>query len=169
MDTLMVEYRWTRAEFLRAMRQSVRLTRGDALYFMITLVVAALVHLLLFVICLDVALWTLGSYLVRPIVAWKRIPGIDEPRRAIFSEEGIITSSPSKSASVKWSSFSTSRETSDYYIIIRKKSSVGSPFKKTIFATSSDEAAFRSLLRKKTKASLRDSPALDGPASESGG
>jgi len=160
-EDLVVEYCWTKTEFYRAIRRSVCVTIFQAMYIIVAAVTAIFFHIVVFAVLICIFLWVIASFVTRPIMVWNRVIGIREPRRVIFNDEGITTITSAKTSTVGWPRFRRSKETSKYYLIIGKRSSVASPFKKTVFANTIDEARFRSLLRNHTHAALRPNALLD--------
>jgi hypothetical protein len=167
-EDLIIEYQWTRSEYYRAIRKAARVTPFQAAYIIIAAVLTIFFHVFLFVVILCVVAWAFAAYVLRPRTLWNKTPGITDPRRVIFNDDGITTTSPSKTATVAWSQFSRSRETPDYYHIFSMRSPVASPFRKAVFVNSLDEARLRSLLRSHTKASLLPNGALDNLATGNG-
>lgn len=166
MEDLIVEYRWTRSEFYRAVRKSARVTYLEGLFILVAAALSIFFHIVIFSVLFCIVLWALLSYVLRPLLWWKKVPGMKELRQVSFSDKGITTATTSRITAVAWSRFDRSRETSDYYLIIRDKSSVAIPFRKSIFVNSVDEARFRSLLRIHTNTSLRPNAELDKLVSE---
>jgi YcxB-like protein len=159
MDDVVVEYIWTRDEWIKGVRRSARVTIYQALWVLIIAVISIFVHIFVFALALGVVLWIL-LWILGPIFSWKRVAGIQESRRVVFADNGITTTTSSKTWTVPWSTFSRSKETADYYLLFGKRPAA-SPFKKSIFPCPVDEARFRSLLRSHTRASLNPNTRAD--------
>jgi uncharacterized protein (DUF58 family) len=162
-DDLTIEYSWNRVEFQQAMRRSTRITIGEFLFFLVVLVLSFLISGAVFILLFVVLLWAAMCYVIRPILLWKRRPGIKETRRVTFTDEGITTATESSSSFVPWTRFARSKESVDYYYVTPRNSGLATPLRKDFFPSPHDEVRFRSLLRTNTKASLLPN-SVDGVA-----
>jgi hypothetical protein len=95
--------------------------------------------------------------------------GVNDKKVTIVNDEGITTIGSTYSIKDEWTTYPRSRETAEFYFLKRADREMSSAFRKSSFATPSDEARFRAYLKVHTKASLRENLVLDGQYPESAG
>ena len=92
---------------------------------------------------------------VAPWLAWKRNATWRAPISRLFSDEGVYTTTILSNVGAKWPMYSDSFETSKFHFL----KSAGSAYTfvpKRSFKSIDDESAFRSMIKRHTKARLND-------------
>ena len=163
----MIEFTWKREDFIRGFRHAARPKVSAVMPAVAAPLLALSLDNHVFTVLLLVAslfvyaFWIVGLLILAPRKNWHDWQGYREPRRIAFSDEGIDFRSESLSIKNEWKGASRSWEDATYYFLRSPKATVASFYPKSAFASATDEAAFRALLRRRTIASLKPDSQLD--------
>lgn len=103
-------------------------------------IMLGIVELIVFVGFLVLRFWLI------PRRYWKLFPGVQEPRTVTVDDQGINLKSESVETSYVWSSFSRTRETSEFFFLLPRDRAVGFAIAKRGVKSTEDEAKLRLLL-----------------------
>jgi len=169
MDEFSYDSKWEREEFYRAMRRSHRFTVS----YLRAIFGAALIgfalygsngHVIILIIAVPVGVILIEfvHLVIKPARIWKADPDRGDTRRNTFSDSGLTTVSKSGTLNIPWSTYGGTRETKNYYFLDMKVGPFATVVRKTSFKTPEDEALFRAILRRNSRAKFKSNLALDG-------
>lgn len=96
-----------------------------------------------------------------PRSMWRKTPGIQGPRRLVFTDEGVATHTDVSDTSLKWEFYKYVSERDGWYLLSRTRRIATVFVPKRSFLSPRDEAVFRSIVRAHAQASLVPNSHLD--------
>jgi hypothetical protein len=168
MDEVSYENRWERADFYHAMRRSYRPTIWDFRAIIGSGLVGLGLYLFIgpvFILFISVAIGVSLNLVVRLVVIpariWKSDLDRGEIRRITFNDYGRSVVSKSKTVDTPWSIYGDTRETANYYFLDMKQRPFTTAVRKASFKTPEDEALFRVIAGRNSKARFKPNFDLD--------
>ncbi|MGD1011411.1 MAG: hypothetical protein ABR925_02575 [Acidimicrobiales bacterium] len=171
MDQAVAEFTWDEAERATALRRY-----GFLRTFALCMVLGAVGFFgsgILLVVLGKPAGWLLCAagvvYIGYSMVAvrtiprrlWENTPGIQDPRRVVFSGEGVTTRTKGTAHSETWERYKCVSERDGWYLFGRTRLIAAEFVPRRAFASPRDEAMFRSIARLHARESLVANSLLD--------
>jgi hypothetical protein len=161
MEPISTHGKWGLREYCRSYRRAYRFSYVDLAEIVIFVAIGLIVNNVVLFLILIVLIGIFAHAWLIPIAGWTFKKGFRGERTTTFSEDGIRVVTPTFAFQTKWSEYATSKGTREFYILRPPWPIQFQAVRKRIFASESDEAGFRTLLRANTTASLWENLELD--------
>jgi hypothetical protein len=172
MEQAIAEFTWDEAEYLRVTRKygvsrmymrNIALGAAAALGMGVALTVLRIhAAFLLYLIAAVYLLYGRWYWKSIPRRVWRNVPGIEAPRRLVFTNDGIATHTDAVDGSEEWDRYRYVAERDDCYLLGQTRRMVSLFVPKRGFSSPRDEASFRTLARSHSQALLEPNSQLDG-------
>jgi hypothetical protein len=161
MEPISTHGKWGLREYCRSYRRAYRFSYVDLWEIVAFIAIGLIVNNVALFLILIIFIGIIAHAWLIPIAVWTFRKGFRGERTTTFSDDGILVVAPNFTFQSKWSEYSTSKETREFYILRPPRPIQFQAVRKRIFASESDEARFRAMLRAHTSASLWTNPKLD--------
>jgi len=161
MEPISTHGKWGFREYCRSYRRAYRFSYVDLAEIVVFVAIGLIVNNVVLFSSLIIVIGIIAHTWLIPIAGWTFKKGFREERTTTFSDDGIMVVTSTLTFQSKWSEYATSKETREFYILRPPWPIQFQAVRKRIFASESDEARFRALLRAHTVASLWTNPKLD--------